>query len=297
MFGEMLGLCLAQCWLDQGRPARFSLVEPGPGRGTLMADILRVTRSVPGFSDAAEIWLVEASPALRAVQRETLRGQDINWADQITDLPDQPIYLIANEFFDALPVRQFIRAKDGWQEQMIALDGDNLGFGLAAPMPVEALEDQLSDIKLGQTVETNPAAQAIIKDLARRISSSGGVAIVVDYGDWAKPGDTFQAVRSHKHHDPLKAPGQADLTAHVDFAALARAATDIAVTAMTPQGVLLERLGITARAQSLAGNLKGAPLEAHILAHRRLTHPDEMGSLFKALAFYPKDSPQPPGFD
>jgi len=297
MFGEMLGLCLAQSWQDQGSPARFILAELGPGRGTLMADILRVAAIVPGFLAAAEIWLVEASPALKVVQETTLDGQSAQWVDQVTDLPEAPLFLVANEFFDALPVRQFLRTKAGWQEQMIGLDGDDLCFGLAAPMPIDTLEDQLTDVADGQIVETRSAARGMAGEIARRIATFGGVALVLDYGSWGSNGDTFQAVRAHQKQDPLANPGAADLTAHVDFAALAQAASGVAVTGLTPQGVFLERLGITARAQALAQALRGTALEQHIAAHRRLTHPDEMGTLFKAMALYPVAATPPPGFD
>ncbi len=296
MFGEMLGLCLVQCWQDQGRPDPFALVELGPGRGTLMADILRVEAKAPGFLEAAQIWLIEASPRMQQVQSDTLADHTPSWVAQVTDLPDLPLFLVANEFFDALPVRQFRRAKDGWQEQMIGLSDGQLVFGLAAPMQVETFEDR-TNVKTGDIVETNSVAQAIIGEIAQRIADKGGAALVVDYGDWAAVGDTFQAVRQHRKTDPLAEPGKADLTAHVDFAALARAANDVSRTAMTAQGVLLERLGITPRAQALAGHLSGAALDNHVSAHRRLTHPDEMGTLFKAIALYQKGAPPPPGFD
>jgi NADH dehydrogenase [ubiquinone] 1 alpha subcomplex assembly factor 7 len=297
MFGEMLGLVLVQCWQDQGCPTSFILAELGPGRGTLMADVLRVGAKVPGFVAAAEIWLVEASPALQAIQQNMLAGFQVNWVRQMTELPDRPLFLLANEFFDALPVRQFVRAETGWQEQMVGLSDGRLAFGLAAAMTVEALEDQAATARIGHVVETNAAAQGIVRDVARRIAAHGGMGLIVDYGSWGSDGDTLQALRRHQKQSPLAYPGEADLTAHVDFAALARAAKGVAVTGLTPQGVLLERLGITARAQALAGSLSGAALENHIAAHHRLTHPNEMGSLFQALALYPADSPAPPGFD
>jgi SAM-dependent MidA family methyltransferase len=297
MFGEMLGLLLVQSWQDQGCPARFILAEPGPGRGTLMADILRVGAKMPGFLEAAEICLVEASPALRQVQQATLTGYVINWVDQVSDLPQGPLYLVANEFFDALPIRQFRRSDTGWQEQLIAsLDG-KLGFTLGPDMPLETLEDGITGAKPGDIVETNAPAQAIMAEIANRLAAFGGIALIVDYGGMGGLCDSFQAVRAHQKVDPFDAPGTADLTAHVDFAALIRAASDLATTGLTDQGVLLERLGITARAQSLAAGLQGAALEAHISAHRRLTHPDEMGSLFKAIAFHPRGTPAPAGFD
>jgi SAM-dependent MidA family methyltransferase len=297
MFGELLGLCLAQSWLDQGAPSPVTLAELGPGRGTLMADLLRATRAVHGFHAAARITLIEASPRLRARQRDTLAGQDVTWADSLNDLPDTPLFLVANEFFDALPIRQFLRHPQGWQERVVGLQDDRLAFGLTAPAPLADLAHRLADTAPGDLVEVCPSASPIVTEIARRIAARGGAALIVDYGDWRSRGDTLQAMQDHAYADPLAAPGRADLTAHVDFEALARAACACAATGLTTQGVLLERLGITARAQALAGRLSGPARDSHIAAHRRLTHPDEMGRVFKALALHPAGSPPPPGFD
>ncbi|OWU84275.1 ATP synthase subunit beta [Oceanicola sp. 22II-s10i] len=296
MFGELLGLALAQSWLDQGAPAPFLLAEPGPGRGTLMADILRATRAVPGFHDAARLCLIEASPALQAVQAATLRDHAPSWVDRMDDMPDLPLFLVANEFFDALPVRQFRRDGPAWREVMIALRDDALTFGLGPSAPVAALAHRLEDTAEGDVVEICAPAAAIAAEIGQRIETRGGVALIFDYGDWRSLGDTFQAMRGHGHADPLADPGKADLTAHVDFEALATS-TPSAHSLLTPQGVVLERLGITARAQRLAEGLTGSARDAHIAAHRRLTHPAEMGSLFKALAFYPRRAAPPPGFE
>ncbi|MDE3080697.1 MAG: SAM-dependent methyltransferase [Paracoccaceae bacterium] len=298
MFGELAGLCLAGAWLDQGRPADIVLAEPGPGRGTLMADILRATRGVPGFHAALRVHLVEASPVLRARQKEALQGHDVAWHDSLHDLPEAPLFLVANEFFDALPIRQFQRDPQGWRERVIGLADDMLSFGLTAPAPHATLEHRLTDTAPGEIVEVCPAAGPLASAIAGRIARHGGAAVIVDYGGWHSRGDTFQALSQHGHTDPLAAPGQADLTAHVDFEALALAARaeGAAVSDQTPQGVWLERLGITERARTLARGMTGAALEAHVAAHRRLTHPEEMGTLFKALAIYPKTAPVPPGF-
>lgn len=294
MFGEMLGLCLAQAWMDQDAPARFTLAELGPGRGTLMTDVLRATQGVSGFHAAAEIVLVEASPSLQAVQAKTLDGYEVEWAATITDVPDQPLFLIANEFFDCLPIRQFIRTDYGWQEQMVGAANDALGFILAAQTPVALFEDA----PLGTVLETCPSAVAITAEVARIIGAHRGAALLLDYGDWVPSADTFQAVQNHKKTDPLKACGASDLTAHVNFKSLAQAAGQYAqVSSITAQGVLLERLGMTTRAQALAENLQGDALENHIAAHRRLTHPDEMGHLFKALAITPNGAAHPLGFN
>jgi SAM-dependent MidA family methyltransferase len=298
MFGECIGLALAQAWLDRGAPAPVALAELGPGRGTLMADILRATARVPGFHDAIRLQLVETSPPLRAAQSDRLHAHDPVWHDDVASLPDLPLFVIANEFFDALPVRQFLRDGDAWRERVVGLREGRLAFGLAEPAPVAALRDRLADTAQGDMVETCAAAAAIAGEIGSRIAALGGVALIVDYGGWGGTGDTLQAVRGHERVDPLATPGEADLTAHVDFAALAAAARPAAHSGLTPQGILLERLGITARAQVLARSLPPGPtLDAHVVAHRRLTHPDEMGSLFKAIALSEHGSPLPPGVD
>jgi SAM-dependent MidA family methyltransferase len=297
MFGELLGLALVQAWQDQGgRPC--VLAELGPGRGTLMADMLRAAARVPEF--APELHLVEASPALRDVQAKTLSAYQVTWHDDVSTLPQTPLFLVANEFFDALPIRQFIRTGRGWSETRVGAKGDTLQFGLTEPTPMEALADRLADTADGDVVELCPAAGAIIAQITQRIADHGGAAIVVDYGDWRSKGDTFQAVQNHAPCDPLADPGAADLTAHVDFAALAAAAT-CAATPMVEQATLLHRLGIGPRAQVLAEKLdeQGSEdaLQSHLAAYRRLTEPSEMGTLFKATAFHPLGTPPPPGFD
>lgn len=297
MFGELLGLALAQAWLDQGAPAPFTLAEPGPGRGTLMADVLRATRAVPGFHAAARVTLVEASPTLRQIQRKTLGDHPVTWADSVDDLPDAPLFLLANEFFDALPIRQFTRAGMGWAETVVGLAGGKLTLGRTAPAPLAALDHRLTDTPEGGIVETCPAAAPVMARIGATIARHGGAAIIVDYGDWRSRGDTFQALKDHRFTDPLEAPGEADLTAHVDFEALARAAAPARASRMVEQGTLLKRLGIDQRAARLAQSLQGPALEAHRAAHHRLTDPQEMGSLFKALAIHPPHLPPPPGFD
>jgi SAM-dependent MidA family methyltransferase len=299
MFGELIGLSLAQAWIDQGRPVPFTLAELGPGRGTLMADLLRATRAVPGFADAAQVVLFEASPTLRKVQAETLKGHDLHWIDRIDALAEQPLFLIANEFFDALPIRQFQRDKDGWRERRVGLENEALTFGLAGLAQQAALAHRLADTKDADIVEICAPAATIATTISSRIAAHGGAALIVDYGDWRSQGDTLQAMQAHRPVDPLASPGQADLTAHVDFEPLAAAARSAGClhSRLTPQGVALERLGITARAQALAKNLEGAALTDLIAAHRRLTHPEEMGNLFKILGLYPRTVAPPPGLD
>jgi NADH dehydrogenase [ubiquinone] 1 alpha subcomplex assembly factor 7 len=299
MFGELIGLCLAQSWLDQGCPTPITLAELGPGRGTLMADALRATRLVPGFHDAARLYLIEASPALRAAQSKTLAAHDPRWVETASDLPDQPLFAVANEFFDALPIRQFLRDGRGWRERMVGVKDGDLMFGLAGPAPHPALAHRLQDTKDGDLVETRAPAAPVIAALAQRIATHGGAALIVDYGDWHSLGDTLQALRAHEPTGILDDPGQADLTAHVDFEALAKAAKDAgsAHSRLTTQGVFLERLGITARAQALAKAQDNATLQSITSAHERLTRPDEMGNLFKVLGLYPARGTPPPGLN
>ncbi|MFG6585506.1 class I SAM-dependent methyltransferase [Sulfitobacter sp. 1A12779] len=294
MFGELIGLSLAQNWLDQGASSPFTLAELGPGRGTLMADILRATARVPGFQDAAQVTLVEASPTLRDVQRETLRGAEVTWAENAADLPDAPLFLVANEFFDALPIRQFIRQGAGWAERRVGAAEGALTFGLGPVTPQPALAHRLEDTKDGDLVELCAPAAEIMEEIGKRIADHGGAGLIIDYGDWRALGDTLQALENHSPADPLANPGQADLTAHVDFEALARACPCPHSRVVT-QGVFLERLGITPRAQKLAEALTGDALSNHIAAHRRLTHPAEMGNLFKVMGLYQKGQTPPPG--
>jgi SAM-dependent MidA family methyltransferase len=293
MFGELLGLCLAQAWMDQGQPAPFSLAEIGPGRGTLMADVLRATKAVPGFHAAASVHLIEASPVLRTKQAELV--PDATWHDTISTLPDAPQFMIANEFFDALPIRQFTRDAAGWREHIVGLQDDTLTLGLSEPAPIEALDHRLDDTKPGDIVECCPALPGITAQIGERIANHGGAALIIDYGDWRSLGDTLQAITDHAAVDPFATPGDADLTAHVDFEAISQAASPAKFTRLTTQGVFLERLGITNRAQTLAQQLSGDALDQHIAAHRRLTHPSEMGEIFKVIGLHPKGTPPPAG--
>ncbi len=296
MFGELIGLCLAQAWFDQGRPTPFTLAEAGPGRGTLMADLLRAAAQVPGFVDAAQITLIEASKPLRAIQTETLAEYEVAWVEGFDALPDQPLFFVANEFFDALPIRQFLRDGAQWRERQVGLSDGRLSFGVGPAQPQPALDHRLEDTRDGDLIEDCAAAAPAMDAVGRRIMEQGGVGLIIDYGDWRSLGDTLQAVQKHGPVDPLTTPGRADLTAHVDFEALAQA-TPSKFTRVTPQGVFLERLGITQRAQALAAKLGGDSLDQLIQAHRRLTHPDEMGQLFKVMGLYPDAHLPPPGLD
>ncbi|MCA8880999.1 MAG: SAM-dependent methyltransferase [Rhodobacteraceae bacterium] len=298
MFGELIGLAMAQAWVDQGRPSSFVLTELGPGRGTLMADLLRAAALVPGFRDAASLHLVEGSPVLRTAQAQALAGSSPNWHMTVETLPDGPLFLVANEFFDALPIRQFQRDPSGWRERQIAVSDGKLMLGLAMAASYDTLSHRLADTGPGEIVETCTPGASVAAVIAGRIARWGGAALIIDYGGWHSRGDTFQAISAHGFVDPLAEPGSADLTAHVDFEALAGAVRSVpgtASSAMTAQGVFLEGLGITARAEAIARRLSGPALDSHVAAHRRLTHPEEMGSLFQCLSVTPASAPPFPG--
>ncbi len=291
MFGELIGLWAAQVWLDMGRPSPLRLIELGPGRGTLMTDALRAAGKV-GLAGAADLWLVETSPVLRAAQAANL--PQAHWAERFCDVPEGPAIVIANEFFDALPIRQFVRTKDGWRERLVGLSGGRLAWGLGpapAGLPADAPE--------GVVLETCAAAEAIAGQIGARLAACGGAALIVDYG--ALPpatggGDTLQAVAAHASADPLETPGAADLTAHVDFGALARALARAGarVGPLVAQGALLSTLGLDARAAALA---RAQPERAQEIEtqRRRLTAPDQMGTLFKALIAAGPGQPPLPG--
>jgi SAM-dependent MidA family methyltransferase len=288
MFGELLGLWAAETWSAMGRPRPLRLVELGPGRGTLMADALRAARVLPGFRDAVTVHLVETSPALREAQALTLADSGVEpaWHARVDELPPGPAIVVANEFFDALPIRQFVRAEDGWRERVVGLGPDGeLAFGLA-PDPDSRLA---VPGRAGDILEVGEAGLALVRDLATRLVREGGAALVVDYGHLRSgTGDTLQALRRHAFADPLAEPGEADLTAHVDFAALGRAAAKAGATVHGPatQGDFLLALGIEARAERLARGV--VPNTGGVKAAlRRLTGsgPGEMGALFKVLAF------------
>ncbi len=289
MFGELIGLWVAQVWLDQGSPSPFGLVELGPGRGTLLADAVRATRNVPGFHAAMQVWLVETSPTLRAKQAENLRNA--HWALTIDELPNAPLFLIANEFFDSLPVHQFVRDGNGWREKMVGLADNQLNWGLAPGIAIPDLEAQFPNVPNQTLVETCPAGRRIAARIGTSITSKSGAALIIDYGDWHGTGDTLQALRHHKMTDPLADPGEADLTAHVNFSHLAKA-SNLLVWPLQTQGKFLDNLGISRRAESL----RVKDPKAVASAHHRLTDPSQMGTLFKALCLTRADAPSPPGF-
>lgn len=294
MFGEMIGVWIADLWSRAGSPA-FHYVELGPGRGTLAADALRV---MVRFGCAPQgVHLVETSPALREAQHTRLPGAEHH--DEVDALPDDlPLLIVANEFFDALPIHQYVRTSAGWRELMVERRGDTL-VAVAGEVPAEeAVPASLRDTPEGTIVETAPASAAIMQRCAFRLARQGGAMLAIDYG-YSGPaaGDTLQAVRGHRFADPFVDPGEVDLTAHVDFTALADVArgAGVAASALAAQGEWLRRLGIDARLQSLAAS---APDRADELTGQRdrLVNAREMGDLFKAMAFTAPHWPTPAGF-
>jgi NADH dehydrogenase [ubiquinone] 1 alpha subcomplex assembly factor 7 len=303
MFGELLGLWIVQCWQDQGKPVPARLVELGPGRGTLMADALRAAKLAPEFLANIDVVLIENSPVLREIQHETLKicGVPVRWLDSFDDaLNDRALFLLANEFFDALPVRQFVKTEHGWNERMVMLDEMGaLAFAVARVSSNISAPSSRGMSKTGSVYELSPTSTAIAEQIGEVIARNGGAALIVDYGYGGEAGfgETLQAVGGHQYKSVLESPGDVDLSAHVDFGALAEAARTGGALTFGPvtQGDLLDRLGIGTRATKLS---EKNPSEALVLtaAMERLTAPAQMGTLFKALAIMPKHSATPPGF-
>jgi len=301
MFGEMIGLWLADRWIKMGRPASVKLIELGPGRGTLMADIMRATEPVEDFQAAIEVHFVEASTQLRAIQATHVPSA--HWHDTLLQVPIKdsvPSLIVANEFFDALPIHQYEKTGGKWVERMVGcIEGElSLVAGPCGPQ-FSLVPEAIKAGPEGSIAEVCPAALSIVGDIAERVNLHGGAALVVDYGyRKTAAGDTFQALQKHDFCDPFAAPGEADLTAHVNFEMLKTAATQKGLKAYGPamQGMFLMAIGLGARAQVLAQQGDEA-FQASILSDlKRLTATDQMGTLFKVLALQSHDLPAPPGF-
>ena len=292
MFGELIGLWAADLW-QRAYEVEIAWVEFGPGRGTLTADALRAMARV-GL--APPVHFVETSPTLRAAQKE--RVPEATWHDDVTTLPDdRPLVVVANEFFDALPIRQLVKA-DAWRERLVACQ-DLLFLPIGGKdVPDSVIPEHLRDAATGSVIETSPASVAIARSLAQRLAAQGGAALVIDYGyEGPAIGDTLQAVSDHQFANPFEAPGSRDLTAHVDFATLAAAASveGVRVDGPVGQGAFLTALGIAPRAEALA--VAAPERAAEIESDRaRLVDDDQMGSLFKAMAWTAPTWPKPAGF-
>jgi NADH dehydrogenase [ubiquinone] 1 alpha subcomplex assembly factor 7 len=300
MFGELIGVWLIDCWRQMGSPKPVRLVEAGPGRGVLMADALRVGRIDPEWMAAIDLHLIEIHPELQRRQAIMLGSYQPTWHEAVESVPNGPALFVANEFFDALPIRQFVAVRGHWHERLVAWT-EAAGFHFVAsaePSPLALVAPDARSLPANSILELGLAAIDVTAGLSRRIAREGGAALIIDYGRVRPDGrDTLQAVRAHARADPLRDPGTADLTAHVDFAALARTAIECGVKAIGPisQAALLAALGIDIRFSALlkrASAVQAAELEK---ARDRLVSPEAMGELFKALAIT-ADRINPPGF-
>jgi NADH dehydrogenase [ubiquinone] 1 alpha subcomplex assembly factor 7 len=301
IFGELIGVWAAAVWQSMGEPKSLIVAELGPGRGTLMADALRAWESVPGFFGSASIALIETSPVLRDAQRETLRAvaAPLDWHERIEDVAEGPLILIANEFLDALPIRQFVRRGDHWLERCVTVDqGGAFAFTEmeTAASPSTSLKGKVAD---GAICEDRPAVELLVSELASRAERAPLAALFIDYGhEESGLGDTLQAMRKHRYADPLASPGEADLTAHVDFAALRRAADTHRLTAWgpLPQGEFLLKLGLGLRRDRLLEQAREGQKTLLASGAARLVDPQQMGTLFKAMALTSEGLLPPPPF-
>ncbi len=307
MFGELIGLWCVQAWRDMGAPPRLSLIELGPGKGTMMADMLRAARLDPDFVRAARVFLVEASPALKTVQGRSLEASPcpIAWIGAVEDAPETPALIVGNEYLDCLPIRQFLMTPDGWRERLAGLDpdGERVAYVLsnAAPHPddVALIPESLREAEPGTVAEIRPASAPLAAHLGERFATKPGRALFIDYGPaQSEGGDTLQAIAKHEKTDPLAEPGGADLTARVDFAALADAARAAGLDVAGPvtQAAFLTALGVEHRAAALSQKQEGAERSKIARQLFRLTGDDQMGALFKAICLSSEGLPAPAGF-
>jgi len=302
IFGELIGLWCADLWQRMGRPDPVVVVELGPGRGVLFEDFLRAASGVAGFRDAARLHLVEASPLLRAEQQRRLAAADPIWLSQPDQIPDGPLLLVANEFLDALPIRQLVRGGEHWAERLVALDADGRLCFAQGPesraLTLLVAPERCRDPP-GTIVELCPAATALASSLAERLHCQPGAALFIDYGyTECGPGSTLAAIGGHQPAGILGAPGTADLSAHVDFAAFAFAAKSggASVYGPAPQGDFLCALGAELRLAALLQQARPEQRVALETGLRRLIDPAEMGTLFKVLAITSPGLPAPVGF-
>ena len=301
MFGELIGLWAAEVWASMGSPHPLRLIELGPGRGTLVSDALRAARVSPDFRAALDVWLVESSPMLAAIQHDTLLtcGAPIAWASTLSETPDGPAIFLANEFLDALPIRQYVRGGREWRERQVGLDAAGELKFVLAQKPEPALRTPAAE---GEMLEISASGHRLVYALASRLAKQGGAALFIDYGH-ATTGfsDTLQALRAHRPVDPLSEPGDCDITAHVDFDAMARSARAAGAAVYGPidQGDFLRSIGLEERAEALVARASDPKRAADIEgARQRLAGrgEGEMGALFKAMVVANRALPVPAGF-
>jgi NADH dehydrogenase [ubiquinone] 1 alpha subcomplex assembly factor 7 len=303
IFGELIGLCLADWWHGAGRPTPIILAELGPGRGTLMADLLRAAAGVPDFRAALDIYLVETSARLREEQRRRLGDARPHFVAHIGELPDGPLMLVANEFLDALPIRQLVRGRRDWAERFVTLDAeDRLVFTVGPESAALTLlvPEALRNAPSGAVVEISPAVAALAATLGQRLIKWPGAALFIDYGhEEARIGSTLAAVRRHAPAALLDAPGECDLSAHVDFAAFAAAARAAEANVHGPvgQGRFLVALGAERRLAALCARATPAQRRELQAGLARLIGPEQMGTLFKVVALGSPGMPAPTGFE
>ncbi len=304
IFGELIGFWVIEMWQVLGSPAQASLVELGPGRGTLMTDALRAAKVVPEFLEAISVHLVETSPVLRKAQKNQLSDYSPTWHDSVATLPDMPNFIIANEFFDALPIHQFRYTDVGWREVLVGLGNEELDLMISPrETPHVALIDDVitRNAKIGDVTEVCPAAISLFELLASGIIKNGGAALVIDYGsEFEEPKATLQGFQGHQPKNFLDSPGEVDISAHLDFSALKRAAPPgICSWGPIAQRDFLLSMGIEVRASRLTEFATDKEKVIIDSACNRLLSPSEMGTLFKVLAvtFGDKEQPSlPPGF-
>lgn len=304
VFGELIGLWCAVCWQQAGSPRAINLVELGPGRGTLMKDALRAAQAVPAFTDACTLHLIETSPALRACQEAALSDRAVHWHETLNTVPNGPALIIANEFFDALPIEQYLRSESDWQLRCVGIDAteDRLCYVGSHQHKIDTslLPNCADDSAIGSLFEICPSGLRLTEAIGDRIATDGIAALIIDYGhSQSGAGETLQAVRNHLPHDVLTDAGDADLTAHVDFAALAGRARESGATIFGPvsQGTFLMTLGIEARTEQLARKADSGAAELLRSGCRRLIDTDGMGMLFKAMALTNDALGVPAGFE
>lgn len=297
MFGELIGLWIVKVWMDHNKPSKFSLVELGPGNGTLMADILRATKNISQFHKSLKITLVEISPTLQKVQKKVLKNYQINWKKKLNKLPNIPTTIVANEFFDAFPVEQYIFKKSKWMKITVCLknfknkNSNEFCFGLKK---ISKLPEELPSFnnKENQIYEISPQTKENIIYLSNHLKKNHGACLIIDYGKNNNLGSTLQSVKNHKFSNPLENHGESDLTSLVDFRAIKNYAENynLVVSDLVDQGDFLKTLGIQERFIALSKNMDKEKIASHHLSLKRLIDKNQMGKLFKVLGIRNKNS-------